>query len=292
MADKEGINELKDFHLDKAHPSEGFFLKGCGQYDWGMKHRLSRMFNPKSGRTIMLAFDHGYIMGATSGLERLDLSIPPLIDEVEVLMATRGALRSSISAENGKAVALRVSGGSSVLREDITNERLVVAIEDAIRIDASCMAVQCYIGSQNECRTLENLSMAVNAGNRYGIPVLGVVGVGKEMARTASYFLTATRMVAEMGAHLIKTYYCDDFEKIVAACPVPIVVAGGKKIPEREALELAYNAISKGAVGVDMGRNVFQAENPKTMLQALRMIVHDGESVEHAYKFYQSTKGA
>ena len=289
MADNNSIKEAKEFYLTQEQEKQGFFLKGSSHYDWGMKHRLSQLFNPESGRTIMLAFDHGYIMGATSGLERLDITVPPLAEHADVLMATRGALRSSITPEIKKAVALRCSAGSSVLRSDITSEVLAVDIEDAIRMNASCLAVQVYVGSSNECRTLENLNKAVNLGNKYGIPVLGVVGVGKEMERTPQYFLTAVRLVAEMGAHIIKTYYCDDFEKIVAACPVPIVVAGGKKIPEKDALELTYNAISKGACGVDMGRNVFQAENPVAMIKAIRMIVHEGATSEEAFEFYNKT---
>lgn len=290
MADKDSIKVAKEFYLDRKQDNGGYFLKGSSHYDWGMKHRLSKLFNPKSGNTLMLAFDHGYIMGATSGLERLDVVMPPLAQHADVLMATRGALRSCISPETDKAVALRCSAGSSVLRDDITKEILAVDAEEAIRINASCMAVQCYVGSANECQTLENLNKAVNIGNKYGIPVLGVVGVGKEMARTPQYFLTATRLVAEMGAHIIKTYYCDDFEKIVAACPVPIVVAGGKKISEKDALILTYNSISKGACGVDMGRNVFQAEDPVAMIQAVRMIVHDGATAEAAYEFYLREK--
>ncbi len=290
MADKDGIKESKEFYLDQPIAQEGFFLKGLGHYDWGMKHRLSNLFNPKSGNSIMLAFDHGYIMGATSGLERLDITVPPLLEEIDVMMATRGGLRGCINPVNDKPVALRVSGGSSVLRDDITNERICTDIEEAIRMNASCIAVQCYVGSTNECQTIQNLTQAVNAGNKYGIPVLGVVGVGKEMARTPQYFLTATRLLAEMGAHIIKTYYCDDFEKITAACPVPIVVAGGKKIPEKDALKLAFNAISKGASGVDMGRNVFQAENPLVMVKSLRLVVHHGKSAEEAYQFYLDNK--
>ncbi len=291
MADNDSIKKAKDFHLDIDAAAEGFFVKGASHYDWGMKHRLSKLFNPDTGKTIMLAFDHGYIMGATSGLERLDVAIPPLVEHADVLMATRGGLRTCIQPASHNAVALRVSSGSSVLRDDITKEVLAVNAEDAIRMNASCMAVQVYVGSSNECRTIENLSNAVNIGNRYGIPVLGVVGVGKEMERTPQYFLTATRLVAEMGAHIIKTYYCDDFEKIVAACPVPIVVAGGKKVPEKDALELTYNAISKGAAGVDMGRNVFQAEDPVAMIRAVKLIVHGGASAEEAYAFYEREKG-
>lgn len=290
MADKDGIRESKEFHLDKQVDKGGFFLKGSNNYDWGMKHRLSQIFNPESGRTIMLAFDHGYIMGATSGLERLDVTVPPIAEHADVLMATRGGLRPCIDPSSQKAIALRVSAGSSVLRDDLSKEVLAVDIDDAIRMNASCIAVQTYIGSDNECMTIQNVSYAANLGNKYGIPVLGVVGVGKEMKRTPQFFLTAVRLVAEMGAHIIKTYYCDDFEKIVAACPVPIVVAGGKKIPEKDALELTYNAISKGAAGVDMGRNVFQAENPVAMIQAVRMIVHENKSVEEAYAFYLENK--
>lgn len=290
MADKDGIQEGKNFYLDQKQENRSFHVKGMENCDWGMKHRMSRIFSPKSGHTVMLAFDHGYIMGATSGLERLDVCVPPLAEHADVLMATRGALRTSINPANDKAVALRVTGGSTVLQDDMTLEYLMVDIEEAIRMDAACMAVQCYVGSKNEAQTLKNLNAAVNLGNRHGIPVLGVVGVGKEMARTPKYFLTAVRTVAEMGAHIVKTYYCEDFEKIVAACPVPIVVAGGKKIPEKEALELTFNAISKGAAGVDMGRNVFQAEDPVAMIQAVRKIVHAGATAEEAYEFYLKTK--
>jgi len=290
MADRDGIKEAKEFYLDQVQGINQFHVKGANHYDWGMKHRLSQLFSPKSGKTIMIAFDHGYIMGATSGLERLDITMPPLIEHADVVMATRGGLRTCIEPTMGKAIALRASGGSSVLREDITKENLVVAIDDAIRMNASCIAVQVYVGSENESMTIKNLNEAVNLGNQYGIPVLGVVGVGKEMARTPQYFLTATRLVAEMGAHIVKTYYCDDFEKIVAACPVPIVVAGGKKIPEKDALTLTYNAINKGAAGVDMGRNVFQSECPEAMIRAIRKIVHEGWSDTEAYEFYLKEK--
>lgn len=290
MADRDSIKETKEFYLDKPVEKSNFFLKGSSHYDWGLKHRLSKLFNPESGNTIMLAFDHGYIMGAPSGLERLDITVPPIAKYADVLMATRGALRTCINPETDKAIALRVSAGSSVLREDLSKEVLAVDMEEAIRMNASCIAVQTYIGSENECMTIENVSKAANFGSKYGIPVLGVVGVGKEMERTAQFFLTAVRLVAEMGAHIIKTYYCEDFEKVVAACPVPIVVAGGKKIPEKDALELTYNAISKGASGVDMGRNVFQAENPLVMMQAVKKIVHEKASAEEAYSFYLENK--
>lgn len=238
----------------------------------------------------MLAFDHGYIMGPTTGLERLDINVPPLMEDVDVLMATRGALRSAINPQHRKAIALRCSAGSSVLNDDMSREVIGVCVEDAVRMNAACMAIQVFIGSPNECQSIENLCKTIDAGYKYGIPVLGVVAVGKEMARTTKYFLLATRMVAEFGAQIIKTYYCDDFEQVVAACPVPIVIAGGKKIPEAEALTMSYQAIQRGARGVDMGRNIFQAENPKAMTKAIKSIVHEGYTDKEAYELYLDLK--
>jgi len=287
MADIDGIKEVKEFYLDVDVKVEKFHVKGSNSLGWGMKTRLSNIFNPKSGKTVMLAFDHGYIMGATQGLERLDITIPPLVEHADVLMATRGALRTCIEPNHNKAVALRSTAGSTVLRDDLSSEIIGVDIEEAIRLNASCMAVQVYLGSENETGNIKNLVQTVDLGNRYGIPVLGVVAVGKEMERTPQFFLTATRTLAELGAHIIKTYYCDDFEKIVAACPVPLVVAGGKKIPEYDALTLVYDAIKAGAAGVDMGRNVFQSEKPTAMIQAVCAVVHDGMSVDEAYELYK-----
>lgn len=291
MADKFGNKMAKNYSIDVPFASNGgFHVKGMSNMDWGMKARLSRIFNPKSGKTVMLAFDHGYIMGSTAGLERLDLAIPPLIEDADVLMGTRGAIRTCISPDCKKGIALRSSAGSSVLDDDMSHEVIGVDIEDAIRMDATCLAIQTFIGSPGEKTSIENLVRTVDMGNRYGIPVIGVVAVGKEMERTTKFFLLATRMLAELGAHIIKTYYCDNFEEVVAACPVPIVVAGGKKIPERDALELAYNAISKGAAGVDMGRNIFQAENPKAMIKAIAKVVHEGYTGEEAFKYYEDLK--
>ncbi|MEG1254827.1 3-hydroxy-5-phosphonooxypentane-2,4-dione thiolase [Clostridium sp.] len=290
MADKDGNDLRKDFKLDIPYIKSGFHVKGMENVDFGMKDRLSRIFNPRSGKTVMLAFDHGYIMGATSGLERLDLAIPPLLKDVDVIMGTRGAIRTSIPPTCNKAIALRCTAGSSVLDEDMSHEVIGVNIEDAIRINASCMAVQVFIGAKGGKTSIENLVRTVDAGNRYSIPTLGVIAVGKEMERTSKYFLLATRMVAEFGAQIIKTYYCDDFEKVVAACPVPIVIAGGKKIPEAEALTMAYKAISQGAAGVDMGRNIFQAESPKAMAKAVGNVVHEGFTDKEAYEFYCDMK--
>ena len=290
MADKDGIISSKDYGLGTPATSASFHVKGSDHLDWGMKSRLSRIFNPNTGKTVMLAFDHGYIMGSTAGLERLDLSIAPLVPYADALMATRGALRATIPPGHAKGIALRCTADSSVLHDDMSLGVIGVDVEDAIRMNASCMATQVFIGSKNEVNSLRSLVQTVDAGMRYGIPTLGVVAVGKEMERTTKYFLLATRMIAELGAQIIKTYYCDEFEKVVAACPVPIVVAGGKKLPEKEALQLTYNAIQCGAAGVDMGRNIFQAESPVAMIQAVNSVVHGGLTATKAYTQYNKAK--
>jgi putative autoinducer-2 (AI-2) aldolase len=277
----------KNYHPDVPQAGGGFFLKGGEGCDWGTKNRLARMFSSKSGNTVMLAFDHGYIMGPTTGLERLDLAIPPLIPFVDVLMGTRGALRSCIPATAEKPLCLRVNYDSSVLYDDMSNGGGIACdIGNAIRMNASCMAVQTFIGAAGEKNSLELLARTVDAGTDYGIPVLGVVAVGKQMERTEQFFLLATRLVAENGAHLVKTYYCEGFERVTAACPVPIVIAGGKKLPESEALTLAYRAISEGARGVDMGRNIFQAQNPIAMCRAIAKVVHEGFTDARAFEYY------
>ena len=290
MADKDGNKHAKNFGFDQPAENKSFHVKGIENVDWGMKTRLSQIFDPKSGNTIMLAFEHGYIMGPTQGLERLDLAIPPLMDYADVLMGTRGALRTCIPPDCKKAIALRCSAGSSVLKDDMSHEVIGVDIEDAIRMNATCMAIQSFIGSEGECESINNIVKTIDAGNRYGIPTLGVVAVGKEMERTTKYFSLATRMLAEFGAQIVKVYYCDNFEEVAAACPVPLVIAGGKKIPEAEALEMAYQAISRGAHGVDMGRNVFQADDPKAMIQAIREVVHNGRTGAEAYECYLDIK--
>lgn len=291
MADIDGLKVAKDYHVDKEFAKQGaFHVKGMEDMDWGMKTRLSSIFNPKSGRTVMLAFDHGYFMGSTSGLERLDIVIPPVIDYVDTVMATRGALRTSISPSSGKSVALRVTGGSSMAKEDLSHEVIAVDIEDAIRMNASCLAVQTFIGADGQLSSLDNLCKVVDEGMKYGIPTMGVVAVGREMERTPRFFKLATRILPELGAQMVKTYYCDDFEEIVSACPVPIVVAGGKKVPEDEALTMCYRAISEGAAGIDMGRNIFQSLSPVAMVQAVRAIVHDNATDKEAYEMFLDLK--
>ena len=290
MADKDGFKVAKAYEVDVAFANnKSFYVKGAGSLDWGMKKHLSNIFDPKSGKTVMFAFDHGYFMGSTAGLERLDLVVPKLMPAVDVLMGTRGAIRSCIPAESGKAIALRVTSGSSMLNDDLSHEIIAVDIEDSIRMNADCIAVQTFIGADGQLSSIENLSKCINAGLRYSIPVLGVVAVGKDMERTDRFFKLATRIVAEMGANIIKTYYCDNFEEVVAACPVPIVVAGGKKLPEREALTLAYKSIAGGAAGLDMGRNIFQSEHSLEMAYSIRKIVHEGFTDAEAWDFYQES---
>ncbi len=236
----------------------------------------------------MLAVDHGYFQGPTTGLERIDISIAPLVLHADALMITRGALRTSIPAEKSKPVVLRSSGGQSILKE-LSNELVAVDIEDAVRLNASAMAVQMYIGGEHEHQSIGNLVKVMDAGNRHGIPTLAVTGVGKDLVRDAKYLGLATRICAEMGAHVVKTYYCEkSFAKVAAACPVPLVIAGGKKLPEPDALNMAYEAIQEGAAGVDMGRNIFQCENPIAMIRAVRAVVQDQEKPERAYDVYLS----
>jgi putative autoinducer-2 (AI-2) aldolase len=288
MADLEGVKIAKNYHTDEPFANnKGFYIKGANHLDWGMKKHLSNIFDPKSGNTVMFAFDHGYFMGSTAGLERLDLIIPTLMPYVDVLMCTRGALRTCVPAANKCGVALRVSSGSSMLNDDLSHEVVAVDIEDAIRLDADCMAVQTFIGADGQLESIDNLSQVINAGMTYGIPTLGVVAVGKDMERTDRYFKLATRIVAEMGVQIVKTYNCEHFDEIVAACPVPIVVAGGKKLPEAEALTLAYDVIQNGAAGVDMGRNIFQSTHPAEMAQAVRKVVHEGYTDKEAFEFFQ-----
>ena len=246
MADLDGLKVAKDYHVDTPFANnQGFYVKGANNLDWGMQKHLSNIFDPKSGNTVMFAFDHGYFMGSTAGLERLDLLLPQLAPYVDCFMGTRGAIRTCVSPEVSKGIALRVSSGSSMLQSDLSHEVVAVDIEDAIRMNADCMAVQTFIGADGQLSSIDNLSQ------------------------------------------IVKTYDCEDFEEVVAACPVPIVVAGGKKLAERDALHLAYDVIRKGARGVDMGRNIFQSTHPLQMAEAVRMIVHEGATDAQAWEFFE-----
>ncbi len=265
---------------------EPFPLKGCGGLDWGMQSRLARVFRPATGRTVMLAIDHGYFQGPTSGLERIDLSIVPLLGYADALMTTRGIVRSTIPAAASPPIVLRASGGPSVLRE-LSDEQIAVSMDDAARLNAAAVAVQVFIGGEHETQSVHNMTRLVDAGQRYGIPVLAVTAVGRELTRDARYLRLATRICAELGAHVVKTYYCEaGFDTVTAACPVPVVMAGGQKLPELDALTMAYRAITEGAAGVDMGRNIFQSEHPAAMIQAVGAIVHELAKPQAAHDQY------
>ncbi len=290
MPDVDEIKEAKKFYSDIPQKTEGFFLKGSNSLDWGIKNRLARIFNPKSGRTVMLAIDHGYFQGPTTGLERIDINILPLVPYADTVMLTRGILRSIVPPTTTKSIVLRVSGGTSILKE-LSNEDIAVNIEESIRLNVCAMAVQVFIGGEHERESIKNMTRMVDMGMRYGIPTLAVTAVGKDMNRGARYFRLAVRICAELGANYIKTYYIEkDFETVTASCPVPIVMAGGKKIPELDALTMAYNAVQQGASGVDMGRNIFQSESPVAMIQAVRAVVHDNETPEKAFDLYNTIK--
>jgi 3-hydroxy-5-phosphonooxypentane-2,4-dione thiolase len=275
----------KNYYTDIPQKNEAFFLKGSNSYDWGMKNRLARIFNPKSGRTVMLAFDHGYFQGPTTGLERPDITILPLAPHADALMLTRGILRSIMSPALRNATVLRASGGPSVLKE-LSNEHIAMDMDDAVRLNACAVATQVFVGGEFETQSIGNLTTLIDQGNRVGMPVLGVTAVGKELVRDAKYIRLAVRMCAELGATFVKTYYVEDFETVAASCPVPIVIAGGKKLPELDALQMAYDAIDRGACGVDMGRNIFQSISPIAMIKAVRAVVHDKMKPDQAYQLF------
>ncbi|MBF0422324.1 MAG: 3-hydroxy-5-phosphonooxypentane-2,4-dione thiolase [Magnetococcales bacterium] len=290
MADTDSISDSKEFYLNTPQVADPFPLKGCQNLDWGMKNRLAHIFSPKSGRTVMLAVDHGYFMGPTSGLERIDVTINPLLAYADTLMCTRGILRSITPPTFNKGVVLRASGGPSILKE-LSAEQVAVSMEDAIRLNVAAVAVQVFIGGEFESRSVHNMTQLVDAGNRFGVPVLGVTAVGKQLTRDAQYMRLATRICAELGATYVKTYFVDQgFETVTASCPVPIVIAGGKKMPEADALNMAFQAIDQGAAGVDMGRNIFQSEAPIAMIQAVRKVVHENMSPKEAFDYYRSLK--
>jgi len=285
-ADTEGAR----YQADTPQAAPGFFLKGSHQLDWGMKNRLARTFSPQSGRTVMLAVDHGYFQGPTTGLERIDLNIVPLLPYCDALFCTRGILRSVIPAEAQRPMVLRASGGPSILKE-LSDEQIAMDMEDAVRLNAAGVGIQVFIGGEFETRSIHNMTKLIDAGLRVGMPVMGVTAVGTNMVRDARYFRLACRIIAELGAQYVKTYYVDDgFETVTSSCPVPIVMAGGKKLPGLEALTMAHNAVQQGASGVDMGRNIFQSDAPKAMIQAVHAVVHKNMKPAHALDLYQSLK--
>ncbi|MCX7725722.1 MAG: 3-hydroxy-5-phosphonooxypentane-2,4-dione thiolase [Chitinispirillaceae bacterium] len=290
MPEIDTSEKQKNFYLEIPQKNELFFLKGSNNLDWGMKNRLAKIFNPESGRTVMLAFDHGYFQGPTTGLERIDVTILPLEKYADALMLTRGVLRSLIPPSTQKGIVIRASGGPSILKE-LSNENIAVAMEDAVRMNAAAVAVQVFIGGEFETQSVTNLTRLVDAGMQYGIPVLGVTAVGREITRDAKYLRLATRICAELGASFVKTYFVEEgFETVTSSCPVPIVIAGGKKLPELDALRMAYKAVNQGALGVDMGRNIFQSEAPVAMIKAVRKVVHENMKPEEAFELYETLK--
>jgi putative autoinducer-2 (AI-2) aldolase len=291
MADVEGMVEARAVKCSGSGGSQGFHIKGSAHLDWGMKNRLSRIIKPETGRTVMLAVDHGYFQGPTSGLEIMENTLEPLIPYADCLMLTRGILRTSVPAGCQAPIVLRVSGGQSVLSE-LSNEVWNVSVEDCVRLNVAGMAFSIYVGAPYEHQTLSEFSGLIDAGYDAGIPVLAVTAVGRDMARDARYLSLSSRMAAEMGANIVKTYYCEDFERVTGTCPVPIVMAGGKKLPELDALTMAYKAVTEGAVGVDMGRNIFQSDCPVGMIKAVGAVVHYNEKPESALKIYGDEKKA
>lgn len=290
MPEQDASEKEKNYFTDIPQETPGFFLKGSGNLGWGMKHRLAQVFNPVSGRTVMLAFDHGYFQGPTTGLERIDQTIVPLAPNCDALFCTRGILRSLIPADIQRPVFLRASGGPSILKE-LSDEQIAMDIEDAIRLNASGVGVQVFIGGEHETQSVHNMTRLVDRGMRYGIPVMAVTAVGKDMVRDAKYFRLACRMCAELGAQIVKTYFVPEgFETVTASCPVPIVMAGGKKLPELDALTMAYNAVQQGASGVDMGRNIFQSDAPIAMLKAVGKVVHEDMKPEDALELFKTLK--
>ena len=286
MADNDSRNEGVRFAASVPARPQPYTLKGSASLDWGMQSRLARVFRPSTNRTVMLAIDHGYFQGPTTGLERVDLQIVPLLRYADALMTTRGIVRSTIPPGSGTPIVLRASGRPSVLKE-LSDEQLAVSMEDAARINAAAVAVQVFIGGEHETQSVRNMTRLVDAGQRYGIPVLAVTAVGKELTRDARYLRLATRICAELGAHFVKTYYCEEgFDTVASGCPVPLVMAGGKKLPERDALTMAYNAIENGAAGVDMGRNIFQSHDPAAMIRAVGAVVHESAKPQAAYNMF------
>ena len=290
MADLDSTLTAKDYGLDRPQTVSPSPVKGTDQLDFGMRHRLARIFR-SDGRTVMLAFDHGYFQGPTSGLERVDLSIVPLAPYADALMATRGIFRTVVPAASDNALVLRASGGPSILK-DLSNERIAMDMADAVRIDAAAVAVQVFVGGEGETQSVHNMTQLVDAGMATGIPVVGVTAVGRDMVRDARYFGLATRIIAELGAQVVKTYYVEeDFAHVTAACPVPVIMAGGKKLPVAQALGMAWLAVDQGAAGVDMGRNIFQRKHPVAMIQAVGSIVHGGATAADATAMYADLSG-
>lgn len=260
--------------------------------DWGLRNRMDRMFRPDSSNTVMLAVDHGYFMGPTRRLENARATIAPLLPHADAIALTRGILRTSVPPSTSTPIVLRVSGGATILQDDLSDEAITTPMKEAVRLNVSAVALSVFIGAPHEHQTLVGLAKLVDEGEEWGMPVMAITAVGKELEkRDQRYLALACRVSAEHGAHLVKTYYCEGFDKVVEACPVPLVVAGGPKLDsDRAALELAHHAIADGAHGVDMGRNIWQSDHPVAMLKGLRAIVHEKATVSEALDVLNEAK--
>ncbi len=259
--------------------------------EWGMKNRLSQVI-ASDGHCLFMPIDHGYFQGPTTKLERPGETLSPLLPYCDAVFCTRGVLRSAINPSNTKPIILRVSGGTSMVGKDLANECLTTSIEEIIRLNASAVGISVFIGSDYEHQTLLNLAELVNECEDYGIPVMAVTAVGKELEkRDARYLALCCRITAELGARIVKTYWCENFEKVVNGCPVPVVIAGGPKVPDKEVLEFVYDGMQKGAIGVNLGRNIWQNEHPIAMVKAIRAIIHENATAGEAYEMYNETKG-
>jgi 3-hydroxy-5-phosphonooxypentane-2,4-dione thiolase len=261
--------------------------------DYGLKNRMSRMIRPSTGRSVMLACDHGYFMGPTRSLEDPRKTISPLVPYADVVSVTRGILRSSVDPQWDVPILLRVSGGTSILKEDLSDEGIITSMKEAVRLNATAVSISIFVGAPNERRTLLNLGKLVDEGQEYGMPVMAITAVGKELEkRDDRYLALACRIAAEVGAHIVKTYYCEGFSKVVDGCPVPLVVAGGPKLnTEADVFQLVQKAVQEGAVGVDMGRNIWQNDNPVAMIKGIRAIVHEGATAKEALNIFNGSKG-
>ena len=259
--------------------------------EWGMKNRLAQVI-PADGKCFFMPIDHGYFQGPTSGLEKPAETIKPLLTFYDALFVTRGVLRAAIDPGNTKPIILRVSGGASMVGKDLANEGLTTSIEEIIRLNASAVGISVFVGSDYEHQTLMNLSKLVNECEDYGIPVMAVTAVGKELEkRDARYLGLASRICAELGARIVKTYWCEDFDKVVKGCPVPVVIAGGPKCEtEKQVFEFVYDGMQKGAIGVNLGRNIWQSKYPVAMARALQAIIHEKANVKKACEVFNEVK--
>ena len=261
--------------------------------DWGMRNRLSRLVK-EDGHCFFLPIDHGYFQGPTSKLEKPGETIKPLIPYADGLFVTRGVLRSAVDPGNCPPIILRVSGGTSIIGKDLAHEGITTSVQEAIRLNVAAVGMSIFVGSEYEYDSLQNLGRLVDECQTYGIPVMTVTAVGKELEkRDARYLALCCRMAAEYGSTIVKTYWCENFEKVVEGCPVPVVMAGGPKCEtEREVFEFVHDGMKKGAIGLNLGRNVWQAKHPVAIMKALRAIVHEKASVKEAEAIFEETKRA